>query len=144
MKEELYNGMPSRYAACLHADCLCAASCLHQLVYRPMMEKEAVLRVISPLRCTRNQSCTYYRSAEPVRYAYGFTGMKEKMYPAQYRKFMSILTAHFGHNPYFDRRKGKRPLPPNEQELVLRTLKKVGVEAPLEFDRYENRLNWKD
>ena len=43
MKEsELCKDMPSHYAACLHADCPCAESCLHQLVYQPLMEKEAV------------------------------------------------------------------------------------------------------
>lgn len=145
MKEsELCKDMPSHYAACLHADCPCAASCLHQLVYQPLMEKEAVFCLISPLRCSKNQSCVYYRNAEPVRYAFGFKGMKEKMYPAQYRKFMSVLTAYFGYNPYFDRKKGKRALPPKEQEFILQTLKKLGIEEPLEFDRYENRVNWKD
>lgn len=142
MNKEFYKDIPSRYKVCLHADCACAAECLRQLAYRSLMEKEEVLWLLNPLRCTRDKSCPYYRSGALTVYAFGFKGMKEKMYPAQYQRFMSILIAQFGRNPYFERRSGKKPLSPKDQKFVLQALKQAGVEEKLEFDRYEERINW--
>lgn len=144
MNKEIYKDIPSRYKVCLHAGCPRAVSCLRQSAYRLLMEKEKVLYLLNPLYCTQDEACPYYRNEEPELYALGFKGMKEKMYPVQYQQFMSILTAQFGRNPYFDRRNGKKPLPLKEQRLVLQALKRVGVEEDLKFDRYEERMNWTD
>lgn len=144
MNKICYKDIPSRYKVCLHADCVRASVCLRQLAYRSLMEKEEVLWLLNPLRCTKDESCPYYRNGGIAVYALGFKGMKERMYPKQYQEFMSILTAQFGRNPYFERRSGKKPLSPKDQRLVLQALKRVGVEENLEFDRYEERVNWND
>lgn len=57
---------------------------------------------------------------------------------------MNILIAHFGRNPYFERRRGERKLPPKEQEIIRKALKQAGVTENLDFDLKENELNWYD
>lgn len=57
---------------------------------------------------------------------------------------MNILIAHFGRNPYFERRRGERKLPPREQEIIRKALKQAGVTENLDFDLKENELNWYD
>ena len=57
---------------------------------------------------------------------------------------MRLLIAHFGRNPYFERRRGAYPLPPKEQEVILKALRQAGVTEELRFDSYEENINWND
>ncbi len=66
------------------------------------------------------------------------------MYPEQYQKFMNFLIAHFGRNPYFERRRGDRKLNLQEQEIIRKALKQAGVTANLDFDLKEDGFNWFD
>ena len=90
-----------------------AATCLHQVAYSMMMEKnEEYLHLINPTRCSKDEACTYYRNKKPVIFARGFTNFQKRMYPQQYDKFMTSLILHFGRNQYFKRRRGDILLPP--------------------------------
>lgn len=144
MPKKIYREIPENYPVCQHADCPRAATCLHQLAYRPTLEKREYLRLINPARCSQDERCPYYRDSTPVTYARGFTKFQQQMYPAQYKAFMNTLIQVFGRNPYFERRRGETALSPKEQKLVLQALRKAGVKAPLPFDRYEENVNWYD
>lgn len=144
MPKKLYKDAPRSYPVCLHADCPCAEKCLHQLAYQPLQEQIPILQLLNPRQCTKDSRCPHYRDSAPVRYARGFTGMQKRMYPGQYDIFMSTLVSQFGRNPYFERRKGERPLSPHEQEIVRRALRKAGVTAELDFDSYEESIPWTD
>lgn len=144
MARKHYTDMPESFAVCSHADCPRAAQCLHQTAYGEQMERCEIVRLINPGRCTKDSDCPYYRDAAPVAYAFGFSRMKQHMYPAQYLTFMSVLKARFGHNPYYERRRGDIALPPGEQRIVLDALRQAGVTEDLEFDRYEYSINWCD
>ena len=76
------------------------------------------------------------------RFAKGFTNFQKQMFPGQYDKFMTMLIAHFGRNPYFMRRRGETLLPPKEQEIIKIALKKSGVTQSMEFDQYVEGINW--
>lgn len=144
MPRREYITMPDDYAVCLHGDCPLSATCLHQIAYGELSKKCEHLRLISPARCEQSEACRYYRDSKPVRYARGFTNFQQRMYPAQYDQFKSILTARFGRNAYFDRRRGKFALPPSEQAIVMKALRQAGVSETMDFDSYEERLNWYD
>ena len=102
-----------------------------------------ILRFIL-LFCEKNDSCAYYRGAEPIVYARGFTCMQKRMLPDQYDKFLWKLIPHFGRNPYYERRSGRRLLSPDEQELIAEVARQVGVTEEFKFDKYEYRYPWKD
>ena len=144
MPKKLYKDIPADYPVCLYADCPHAASCLHQLVYQPLLEKLGILSLLNPQKCTKDKSCPYFRDAKPVSYARGFIGMQKRMFPGQYSRFMSILIGHFGRNAYFERRRGETALSPKEQKYVLKVLQDIGVTEKLEFDSYEENINWCD
>lgn len=145
MPKKLYKDIPVEYATCEHGDCPRAATCLHQLVYRPLLERgDTYLRLLNPRQCTQNDRCAHYRNSAPVTYARGFTGMQQHMFPEQYRRFMSILVGHFSRNPYFERRRGEVALSPKEQKIVFNALRQAGVTEELKFDRYEENVNWYD
>ncbi len=136
------NNIPAGYPVCLHSDCPMAESCLHQLAYRRKEEMGTYLTLINPSKCTRKNDCTFYADNKPVRFAKGFTGFQKKMFPEQYDQFMTTLILHFGRNQYFDRRKGKKLLSPEEQSIIRNMLQKVGADSSMDFDQYIEELYW--
>lgn len=142
MNEELYKNIPANYALCLHDDCPKADTCLRQLAFRRHAEQGLYLRLLNPMRCSKQENCPHYADNKPVTFAKGFTNFQKKMYPDQYAKFMNILICHFGRNPYFMRRRGDILIPPKEQEIIKRALKSSGITQPMEFDQYVEGINW--
>lgn len=120
-----------------------AATCLHHIAYTMMMEQnEEYLQLINPARCSKDESCIYYCDKKPVIFARGFTNFQKRMYPQQYDQFMTTLCFHFGRNQYFKLRRGDILLPPEEQEVIRQMLEKVGADSKMEFDNYEEHINW--
>lgn len=144
MITKLFTTAPKDYPVCVHAQCPRAGECLHCIAFEKLRADNEYMRLLNPDHCTADDSCQNFSCHKPVRYARGFTGFQRKMYPQQYDRFMTALILHFGRNPYYDRRRGVIAMPPDEQELVLQTLKKVGVTEELAFDRYEDAINWYD
>lgn len=144
MPKKFYTSIPANYAVCLHQDCPKAATCLHQISYQALLEQDNYLNLINPTRCHKDDTCLYYRDSTPVVYARGFINFQTRMFPGQYQTFKSILIDTFGRNPYFDRRNGKTVLPPKEQEVVLKALRKAGITEDFQFDGYEENFNWQD
>ena len=144
MPKKLYTSVPPRYEVCLHANCSKADVCLHQIAYQKLLSAQTFLHLINPKQCKKKGHCPFYRNCTPMRFARGFKGFQKHMYPDQYAEFSSMLKSKFGRNPYFERRKGIRPLSPAEQDMILNVLKRVGVEEKLEFDAYGDEINWYD
>lgn len=134
--------MPLNYAVCVLSACPQAAKCLRRTAYEALTQKADTMRLVNPARCTQTAACPYFRDNAPVSYARGFKGMRERMYPAQYRQFQQTLIAAFGRNAFYERQRGDYGLPPHEQETVRRALQKAGVTENLDFDAYEMQLNW--
>lgn len=64
--------------------------------------------------------------------------------PTSTKGFSTLLQCHFGRSQYYERRKGDIPLTPGEQELILDVLKQVGVSEELQFDQYEEAMDWSE
>lgn len=144
MPKTLYKEVPVDFAVCQHEDCPRADKCLRQISYKPLLEQNNYLQLVNPNHCTKDDKCPHYRDSTPVTYARGFTKMQQRMYPDQNSTFVSILKGRFGHNPYYERRRGDFALTPREQKFVRYALKRAGVTEELEFDRYEETYNWFD
>lgn len=144
MLKLIHDTLPQGYAVCLHNDCPLAQTCLHQLAYNPLLETQEELRMINPSRCSKEQTCKFYRSNKPLRYARGFASFQPKMLPRQWSSFVSILREEWGRTRFYERRRGDIAMPPAEQEFVLDALKQSGVIEIFEFDKYEDLLTWYD
>ena len=144
MIKKTYKDLPRNYSVCEHRECPLAESCLHGIAYGELSKSEEYLRLINPTKCSQSADCPYYRANNPVTYARGFTNFQKKMFPAQYKKFMSICLSKFSRNRYFERRRGDYPMPPQEQEFILQALKDCGVTEEMKFDKYEQILTWHD
>ena len=144
MPRKEYTSLPTNYPVCEHSDCPMAASCLHQIAHAMKLKTDELLRLINPTRCTQDASCAYYRNNRPMVYARGFTNFQRRMFPDQYAYFMAICISEWGRNPYFERRRGARLIPPSEQQFILKALKAVGMTEEMKFDAYEETINWYD
>lgn len=133
--------VPRTYHLCSRKDCPKAHSCLHQIAYELTHETREILTIINPEFCDE-ADCKYYADANPQVFAKGFSKMQSRMYPAQYDEFMSRLRKLWGRTPYFERRRGERLLPDDEQALILQTLKDVGVTENLDFDDFVRGVKW--
>lgn len=142
MQKIFETTLPNNYAVCIHHNCKQADTCLHQLAYRLLVDKENFMRLINPTRCTKEASCPYYRNSQPVTFARGFTGFKKQLSMEQYQKFMNIRTALLGRNVYFKQRKGAVALSPEEQNDIKETLHQLGVYTEVTFDNYEETPRW--
>lgn len=144
MPKNTHTEFPLGYPVCQFADCPVASSCLHNLAYAPLKQKETYLRLINPDKCAKSETCTFYRSDKPITYARGFTNFQKRMFPEQYQHFMSICVKRFGRNPYYERRRGDYGIPPSEQNFILDALKQSGVTEEMQFDGYSLQINWYD
>lgn len=133
---------PHDYPVCKHHDCPMATTCLRQIAYTTLIENEEYLLLINPTKCSKDEACKYYRDKKPVVFARGFTNFQKHMYPEQYDKFMTTLIFHFGRNQYYKRRRGTILLPPEEQKVIRLMLEKVGADPKMDFDSYEEQINW--
>lgn len=135
--------VPSNYPVCEHSSCPLAVSCLHHIAYSMMLEQNTeFLRLINPAKCSKDEKCTYYRDKKPVVFAKGFTNFQKHMYPEQYDKFMTNLVLYFGRNQYYKRRRGAILIPPEEQKVIRLMLENVGADPKMDFDKYEEYINW--
>lgn len=134
--------MPAAYAVCVINDCTQGEQCLRRKAYKTMTQTADEMRLVNPERCTRTTACPYFRSSAPVRYARGFKGIRERLYPAQYKEFKQTLENVFGHNAFYERMRGDYGMPPREQDTVRRALHKVGAPDDLDFDTYETQYDW--
>ena len=144
MPKKIYTSLPPGDAVCLHSDCPMAETCLHRIVYPVLLEKDDMLHVVNPNRCSKDAQCKFYRSNKPVTYARGFAHFQKRMFPEQYDRFSTILISKFGRNAYYERRRGDTALTPKEQQIVLDALKAAGVTEEMKFERYEENTNWYD
>ena len=138
------SDVPGNFPLCLNESCPQAKKCLHYMVRKMVPSNQLVLHVFNPEAVTGEKGCEFFRAHKPERYAFGFEGMQEKMLPNQYAMFKEMLIARFSRNRFFVRRRGEFPIPPKEQAYIREVLKKVGADSSMDFDRYEDRINWTD
>ena len=138
------SDVPGNFPLCLNGQCPLAEQCLHHIVRTMVPADQLILHVFNPEAVRGSEDCPFFRERKQDRYAVGFTGMQSEMKPRQYAVFSWHLQAHWGRNPYYERRSGKRWLSPAEQKVVRTALRSAGVTEDLEFDRYEFRINWTD
>lgn len=138
------SDVPGNFPLCLNESCPQAKKCLHYMVRKMVPSNQLVLHVFNPEAVKGGEDCEHFRSLEAERYAYGFEGMQSNMLPKQYAAFKELLVARFSRNRFFVRRRGEFPISPKEQEYIRKVLQQIGADPEMDFDRYEERINWTD
>ena len=142
MPKKIHTSIPSHYPVCVHGDCPSAHRCLRRNAYLALTQTQECIQVVNPERCIQGEGWRYFRTNTPVIYAKGFLNFQKKMTQEQYQKLLDILQSKFGRNPYFERRNGKTLLTPDEQVVILETLRQVGIKDEYRFDSYIESFDW--
>ncbi|MDD6378506.1 MAG: DUF6078 family protein [Prevotella sp.] len=136
------TAIPHNYEACLTNNCPQREHCLRAWVWDNRKSSVQRYVVLNPDLTTSDGHCPFYCDDQPQRYALGFTNFQRRLYPDQYKQFMSACIARFGRNPYFMRRRGDTPMSPSEQAFIRSVLKQIGAPEDIDFDGFEERINW--
>mgnify|MGYP000758295478 CR=1 FL=1 len=144
MKEELdFEKAPYQYALCLNRECPKASNCFRQLLENVAPADLEYWRIVSPkYQANLTGDCPFYRPYGKMRYARGFiTALNSLTYPAMHSVVFQLMS-HFGRRTYYRMRKGERLLSRNEQQYIQAVFKKFGGIEPIQFDAYEEDLDW--
>lgn len=136
------TAIPHNYEACLTNNCPQREHCLRAWVWDNRKSSVQRYVVLNPDLTTSDGHCPFYCNDQPQRYALGFTNFQRRLYLDQYKQFMSACIARFGRNPYFMRRRGDTPMSPSEQAFIRSVLKQIGAPEDIDFDGFEERINW--
>ena len=142
-KKFTLEDVPSGFALCMRNDCKVCEHCLRHMAYNDVGKDQKILMIVNPLLVVPNEQCEHFRTDELATYAKGFVRMKDEMLPRQYDEFMVRLIGRFGRTGYYERRRGERLCKPSEIEFIRKVLQEMKL-PDLEFDAYEEHLNWYD
>ena len=135
--------VPTNYMLCVKSNCPKAVNCLRHAAVAMMPAEVQRWQIVSPVYLAQTEGeCPYFRSAEKVRYARGFVRMIRSLPVNVSETVAQRLIARFGRNAYYDMRKGKRAIAPNEQEIICAVVSECGAQQEVTFDSYEEDYQW--
>lgn len=135
--------MPSTYAVCWQGECPKADVCLRRQAALHLPSDRLVSQAVNLNAVSWNDGqCSQYRSTAPSRNAWGlrhiYDNVPKKLSPLLYR----LVTSHFSKHLYYQYYNCKKSIPPAHQELIRADFRAMGIETPVEFERYEDIVNW--
>jgi len=128
------------FALCFKEECVLKDKCERAKGFRTLGEDDTAFLCVNPMATTGDENCPMVKIAEPVRMAYGFIGLLDKL-PYKISKFFaSELRSIYGKSPYYERRNGNLGMSPEEQRTIVEMARKMGAIVEDEpFDRYETK-----
>lgn len=140
-----YELAPSGYSLCLRPECASAHSCLRCLAGSGLTTSRYVVEVVNPLLASPEGEgkCPFFRSSEKVRVAYGFKQAMALVPHGKARAVRYALQEYMCERDFYYLRRGDKPIYPEMQRRIAADLAKAGAPAPIEFDRYEWRYDWR-
>lgn len=140
-----YSQVPRAFLHCHEAGCPLADSCLRQLAYRLVPpvggSQDDIVLTLNP-HITAEQPCAYHLPDAPVRVARGFKKALRSVPYGGYQRVQALLTKFMSRNTFYLFRRGDKPIFPDVQEKILDVLRSCGAAEPIEFDAYEDVLDW--
>lgn len=143
--------IPKGYAHCFAGkNCPKAATCLRAIAAQLLTESQEpqpqTINTVNSLyteQLTTPDSCSLYRSNEPVRYAKGMTHLFEEV-PLKQAQLAHLRVANcFSCETYFYRsRKGTRLISPQEQQSIINVFRSTGLGITPKFDEYQYQVVW--
>ncbi len=137
-----YEEVPARFAHCLEKDCPLAGSCLHYQVSRFITPKRASIPLLNPMRPRPEGKCMEYRSDVPLKYAYGWNRMFDKL---PYEKAIAIkqaLLIAYGKNDFYRLKRKEKRFTPRDMEYVKSVFLRHGVMDEPVYEEYRYEYVW--
>ena len=143
IKELDYSIVPTRFGHCLNGNCKRADKCLRYQVTKFITEDIHYINVLSPQWKLTGKKCTEFLDDTPVKYAYGWDKMFDKLIHEQAVAVKNELLYSFGKNLFYRLKRHERPFTPQMQDFVRKVFQRHGIEKEPEYDYYKYEYQWK-
>lgn len=137
MTEEYKN-----VALCSSNGCKVADLCRRAMGYKTISIKDKTLTIVNPMLTTGDENCPMYSHLETVRMAKGFIKLQDELPRSKFDAVKQKLLTHFGKNPYYEMRKGKRLISPEEQGYIAETIRTIDATITDPFNEYVEQEVW--
>lgn len=126
----------------MNNECTRKSECIRYEMYENSSAENREILVVNPKCVSDTATCPYFAKLGIARVAYGFSSTLDSLPRKTAKKIAETLISHFGRNPYYERRKGERPISPDEQQYILSVLTEQGITLPSFFERYDEQEEW--
>ena len=141
MKVEInFKNKPKNFIVCFNERCSLGENCLRRLVAIHDRENSDLLSVVNDSKFNES-NCKYFLENKKVRIAYGMKDSFEDVKAKDIANIRKELTNHFGLTYYYERRNGKMPITPKDQEFISNLFNSYGYE--IKFDEIREEVLWK-
>lgn len=142
MKKEDFGNMPKGFIRCYKTDCKCRETCLRAQATLYTTSQWETITVINPDLATGDTDCNGFLSTEPVHIAWGMRKLVDCIPHGNAGKLRSQLIKAYGYYHFYRMRRGEDPIYPEEQENIIKLIRRNGGTDLPEFDRYTDDIRW--
>jgi len=137
-----YKEVPHGYTHCMNEQCPRSAECLRFLVGLHISKETPTFSQVNPAYVEEQGECRYFREIRTIRLAFGFKRIFDNLPHKKAEKIRDIIYRHFGRNTYYRSRSQERPIQPKDQDFILQTFIKEGIEEAPVFEKYIDQYDW--
>lgn len=137
-----YNMVPADFAHCLNSGCKQADSCLRHQVVRHIAGNRRDIRILNPNRAPQDGACPEFMSDKPVRYAYGWTPMFDRMAHAKAIAIKKELLGYYGKVEFYRLKRKEKKFTPQAQQYVRKVFLRHGVTEEPCYEEYRMEYKW--
>ena len=135
-----FENKPKNFIVCFNERCSLENKCLRRLVAIHDSEDRDLLTVVNASKFNES-NCKYFLENKKTRIAYGMKDSFEEVKAKDIANIRRELKNHFGLTYYYERRNGKMPITPEDQEFITRLFNSYGYE--IVFDEIREETLWK-
>lgn len=139
-----YSEVPRGFVHCLNGNCKQTEHCLRYQVARHLPATCNDFRILNPDRIKSESDCSEYLSDTPVKYAYGWTHMFDKLIHEKAVAIKDELLYHLGKNEFYRLKRKEKSFTPRAQQYVRNVFRRYGVEEEPVYDQYQYQYKWEN
>ena len=141
--ERLFTEKAQSYVVCYTSECPLRAHCLRHILTHYVPQDQYLTKSINLTNPQmQRQDCPHYASDQPVRMPYGLYPMYHDMPGYLERAVKNHLISKYSRKRYYEYHNGTRPLTPEVEAYVRKTLKASGWTQEPVFLGYTTEYLW--
>ena len=141
-KELNFSMVPHGWALCYLGECKRKEECMRYQMCLLAPEETTRQTCVLPT-VLRQKVCPHFHPIKKVRVAAGLEKIFKEIKTKDEATIKAKLMGYFGaRSTYYRYRKGERSLTPEQQEWILKLLKRYGYTEGIEFDSYREEYQF--
>lgn len=137
-----YSQVPLEFTHCFNSNCRQSDRCLHFQVTRHISADRREYRVFNPDCYQSEGDCPEFMSDTPLKYAYGWTHMFDKLVHEKAVAIKHALLRHYGKNDFYRLKRHEKGFSPAEQQYVRGVFVGHGIKEEPVYDKFQYEYKW--